>query len=235
MSRIARVAVPGVSYHITQRGNGRRTVFYSDTDRQTYLRLLARYAREHRMNIQAYCLMSNHVHLVAVPQRPDSLARAMRGTHADYARYRNASDGGCGHVWQARYFSCPLDRVHLWRAIAYVERNPVRAGMVEIAEEYRWSSARARLGRGHFNDFLDLGDWGECYDAPRWREVLSGEVDEVSFQQQLRESSMRGRALGSDEFVEQLERQTGRRLRPKSPGRPRKNVATQQMTLEIGI
>jgi len=159
MSRIARVAVPEVPYHITQRGNGRRTVFYNDVDRQTYLRLLARYAEEHRMRIQAYCLMSNHVHLVAVPQRPESLARALGHAHADFARYRNASDGGCGHVWQARYFSCPLDHAHLWRAIAYVERNPVRAGMVETAEEYRWSSARAHLGRDHLDAFLDLGEW----------------------------------------------------------------------------
>jgi putative transposase len=235
MSRIARVAVPDVPYHITQRGNGRRIVFYNDVDRQTYLRLLARSAAEHRMNIQAYCLMGNHVHLVAVPQRADSLARALGRAHADFARYRNVSDGSCGHVWQSRYFSCPLDWAHLWRAIAYVERNPVRAGMVEAAEEYRWSSARARLGGPGTEAFLDLGEWWGRYDPPRWREVLGSAVDEAAFQRQLRDASIRGRALGSEEFVEQLERQTGRRLRPKPPGRPRKQVAAEQMSFENGI
>jgi putative transposase len=240
MPRIARVAVPEVPYHITQRGNGCRIVFYNDADRLTYLRLLARAAEEHRMNIQAYCLMSNHIHLIAVPHRPDSLARALGCAHAGFARYRNLSDDSCGHVWQARYFSCPLDRAHLWRAIAYVERNPVRAGMVETAEEYRWSSAQAHLGRDHMDAFLDLGEWQGRAGPRRWREVLRGGFEEAAFQQRLRDASIQGRALGSLEFVEQLERQAGRRLRPKPPGRPRKKEAplidtVEQMLLEIGI
>jgi putative transposase len=235
MPRIARVALPEVPYHITQRGNGRRIVFYSDLDRRTYLRLLARYAEEYRMTVQAYCLMSNHVHLIAVPLRPESLARALGRTHAEYARYRNATDGSCGHVWQARYFSCPLDRAHLWRAIAYVERNPVRAGMVETAEEYHWSSAPARLGRDRPDALIDLSDWQDRYDPNQWREVLRLGLDEISFQQRLRDASMRGRALGSEEFVEQLEQQAGRRLRPNLPGRPRKKVAAEQMILENGV
>jgi len=190
MPRIARVAVLEVPYHITQRGNGCRTVFYNDADRLTYLRLLARYAEEHRMNIQAYCLMSNHVHLIAVPQRPDSLRRALERAHAAFARYRNLADDSCGHVWQARCFSCPLDRAHLWRAIAYEERNPVRAGVVDTAEEYRWSSARAHLGRDHADGFLDLGEWQARGGAPAWREALRGGIDEAAFQQQLRDASI---------------------------------------------
>lgn len=146
MPRIPRVVIPGIPYHVTQRGNGRRDIFYTAADRQIYLDLLARYAERHQMAIWAYCLMSNHLHLVASPRRPESLARALGRAHAQYARYRNLIDRGCGHVWEARYFSCPLERAHLWRAIAYVERNPVRAGIVDHAEAYPWSSARARLG-----------------------------------------------------------------------------------------
>jgi putative transposase len=233
MPRIARVAVPDVAYHITQRGNGRRTVFYTDADRSTYLRLLAHSAGEHRLNIQAYCLMNNHVHLVAVPERPDSLARALGLTHAAFARYRNVADGTCGHIWQARYYSCPLDRNHLWRAVAYVERNPVRAGLVESAEEYRWSSARAHLSQIHEDRFLDLGEWRARDRDQEWREVLRRK-DEESFQQRLRDASIQGRALGSAAFVEQLERQAGRKLRPNPPGRPKKKTASGQMSFEIG-
>jgi putative transposase len=246
MPRIARVAVPEVPYHITQRGYGRRTVFYNDADRLTYLRLLASAAEEHCMKIQAYCLMSNHVHLVAVPQRPDSLARALGRAHAGFARYRNLSDDSCGHVWQARYFSCPLDRAHLWRAIAYVERNPVRAGMVETAEEYRWQE---RAGASRPRPSGRLSGSGRVAGALRPSAVGRGSARRVrrggvpaaaSGRVDPSGTTFGGRALGSEEFVEQLERQLGRRLRPKPPGRPRKKEApsidtAEQMRLEIGI
>jgi putative transposase len=158
---------------------------------------------------------------VASPERPESLRRALGRAHADYARYRNLIDRSCGHVWEARYFSCPLERAHLWRGIAYVERNPVRAGMVANAEEYPWSSARARLG-GTRPQFLDLTAWQAEYDARRWRQVLADGVDEETFQQRIREASMCGRPLGSDEFAERLEMEAGRRLRPNPRGRPKK-------------
>jgi putative transposase len=222
MSRIARVALPGIPHHLTQRGNGRRTVFYNDVDRRTYLDLLARYTQEYRVRIWAYSLMNNHVHLVAVPERPESFARALGRTHADYARYRNVADCSCGHVWQARYFSCPLDETHLWRAISYVERNPVRAGMVELAEDYQWSSARAHLGRHNLDAFLALGEWEARYDSTGWGEVLRRGVGEAAFQERIREASRRGRVLGSEEFINRLEREVGRGLRPNRPGRPRK-------------
>ena len=222
MSRIARIAIPGVPHHITQRGNGRRAIFYTDADRGTYLDLLARYAQVHSAAIWAYCLMTNHVHLVAVPERLESFARALGQAHAAYARYRNLIDRSCGHVWEARYFSCPLERAHLWRAIAYVERNPVRAGIVDNAAAYEWSSARAHLGLGRPRLKLDMAAWEAEYDAPRWREVLDGSVGEEAFQQRIREASKRGRPLGSEQFAERLELMAGRRLRPNPPGRPKK-------------
>jgi putative transposase len=224
MSRIARIVAPEVPHHITQRGNGRRDVFFQDRDRLLYLELLGRYAKEYRLGIWAYCLMSNHIHLVATPQRPDSLARALGRTHIDYARYRNIVERGCGHVWQARFFSCPLDETHLWRAMAYTERNPVRAGMVNVADEYRWSSARAHVRDGDETGILDLGVWRQRYDAARWRDVLRGGVDEETLQERLRDATLRGRAMGSEEFIDRLEKQMGRKLRPNPPGRPRKEI-----------
>ncbi len=166
--------------------------------------------------------MSNHVHLVAAPERPDSFSRALGCTHASYARYRNLIDRSCGHVWEARYFSCPLDRAHFWRAVAYVERNPVRAGMVETAANYPWSSARAHLGEQPALPFLNLSEWQSHYDTFRWREVLRNGVDEADFQERIREASKRGRPLGSEAFIKNLEEQAGRKLRPNPPGRPRK-------------
>jgi putative transposase len=133
MSRIARIVQPGIAFHITQHGNARQQVFFDDTDRLLYLDLLRENAARFVLNVWAYCLMPNHIHLVAVLLRPTSLARTLGRTHADYARHFNLRQQACGHVWQARFFSCPLDSWHLWHAMAYVERNPVRARIVADA------------------------------------------------------------------------------------------------------
>jgi putative transposase len=100
--------------------------------------------------------MNNHVHFVVVPETERSLARAFGRTHADYARYANMVRRGCGHFWQARFYSCALDDRHAWKALAYVERNPVRAGLVGSAEEYAWSSAAAHCREDGLDGRLDL-------------------------------------------------------------------------------
>jgi putative transposase len=120
MPRIARVVLTEHPYDITQRGNAQQRIFVDDADCLVYLDLLRRYSAVYELNLWAYCLMPNHVHLVAVPTRGESMARALGRTHADYARYFDVKRGTCGHVWQARYYSCPLDEAHLWTAIAYV-------------------------------------------------------------------------------------------------------------------
>ena len=124
MPRLARVIAEGIAHHITQRGNARRTVFDSDADRLVYLDLLRRDSRLHQCSLVGYGLMSNHVHLMVVPHRADSIAQALRRTHGRYAAYLNARQGKSGHVWQGRYYSCSLDRDHLWTALRYVECNP---------------------------------------------------------------------------------------------------------------
>ncbi len=126
MSRIARIILEGVPYHITQRGNGRQQVFFEDRDYILYLDLLRNNCTEERLSIWAYCLMPNHIHLITMPERAAAMAQAMGRTNADFARYYNLRKRSRGHVWQARYHSTPLDASHLWRAMAYVERNPVR-------------------------------------------------------------------------------------------------------------
>ena len=232
MSRIARIVVEGVPYHITQRGNGRQQVFFDAADYQLYLDLLQRNATDAGLVIWGWCLMPNHVHVVAVPHRPHAMASALGRTHADYARHFNLRKRACGHVWQARYYSCPLEAAHLWQALAYVERNPVRAGIVEQAEHYVWSSARARLAED--SSQLELTSWRTEYTAERWRQVLATSVAEEAFGQRLQEASRRGRPLGGPDFAQQLENVTGRTLRPRRVGRPRASQEQGQLTLKIG-
>jgi len=127
MPRIARAVVEGVPYHVTQRGNRREDTFFDDEDRQKYLEWLPEYSGKHGLKIWAYCLMTNHVHLIAVPQKRDSLERVMRPLHTRYAQYINRKNRWSGHLWQGRFFSSALDERYLWAAIRYVEGNPVRA------------------------------------------------------------------------------------------------------------
>jgi len=237
MSRIARIVLENIPYHVTQRGNGRQQVFYDRQDYQLYLDLLRVYAEDAQLQMWAYCLMSNHVHLIAVPQRPDAMSSTLRRTHADFARHFNLRNRTCGHVWQARFFSCPLDPAHLWRAAAYVERNPVRARMVEHAWQHAWSSASTHVGRTANPGFLDLSAWQAEYTQQRWREVLETGVEEEAFGRRLQEASRRGRPLGGGEFARELEKRTGRELRPRPVGRPRKQPSGDdcQLSLEIGV
>jgi putative transposase len=187
------------------------------------LDLLHKYATTYELPLWAYCLMPNHVHFVAVPRREDSMARALGRTNADYARYFNVKRASCGHVWQARFFSCPLDGSHLWRAVAYVERNPVRAGLSPVAEAYRWSSAAARI-KG-YSPLLDLRVWWADYTGAQWLEVLKTTVAEEAFGRRLAEATVRGRPMGAAAFTQELEDLTGRRIEPSKPGRPRKLAA----------
>jgi putative transposase len=233
MSRISRVVVPGIAHHVTQRGSGRQTTFRSDEDRLVYIDLLRQYAGEHKLRLWAWCLMSNHVHLLAVPQREDSLARVLGRIHAQYAQYWNARRRSCGHVWQARYFSCPLETEATWTVARYIENNPVRAGMVSEAQAWRWSSARAHLaGRDEFG-LADLGPWAAEYAGPRWAEVLRKGTDDEAWQERLRESTRRGRPFGGEGFVLELESRCHRHLRARPAGRPPKAVPHQEEQLVL--
>jgi len=216
MARFARLVVPGYPHHVTQRGNRRADVFMDDADRRVYLALLQRYAKRRSLDVWAYCLMPNHIHLVAVPQTETALAQALRDVHTAYAVYFNRKVGETGHVWQGRFFSCVLDERHLWAAVRYVEQNPVRSGIVECAEEYPWSSAGAHCGlrkdlvlNGEFlTPVTDWKDWLKEED-----EVMSG---------MLRKSSRTGRPCGSSGFFDALETLLGRGVRPRKRGRKRR-------------
>ena len=143
MVRVARIVVPGARHHVTQRGNNRQDVFFVEEDRLVYLELLAKQGPLYGFHVEGYCLMTNHVHIVGVPQQEDALAKAIGRTHFLYTQYVNRLHGRSGHLWQNRFYSCALEDARVFDVLGYVELNPVRAGMVKKAWEYGWSSAAA--------------------------------------------------------------------------------------------
>ncbi len=208
---------------MTQRGNNQQDVFFVDGDRRAYLSILAEQGERFGLSIQGYCLMTNHVHLIVTPRDEQSLAKAVGRTHWLYTRYVNRLQGRSGHLWQNRFFSCALGGRHLWRAMAYVERNPVRAKRVRAAWRYPFSSAAAHVGAkcDAAAGLLDLRWWWSKQTPQAWRDVLAvGE--EAAAVDEIRHSLRRGRPLGGDRFIAKLETALGRRLRPLPVGRPRK-------------
>ena len=221
MPRVARIVVPGRPHHVTQRGNNRQDVFFVDDDRRVYLRLLGEQAGRFGLSVLGYCLMTNHVHLLAVPREPDSLAKAVGRTDFLYTRYVNRLHRRVGHLWQNRFYSCPLDERGLLSAMVYVEQNPVRAGLLGRAWDYPWSSAAAHGGAADGSGLLDLATWGRVRGrAGPWRDVLRRRQAEAEVQA-VRERTHTGRPLGSDRFLAKIERLLGRRVRPLPVGRPK--------------
>ncbi len=208
MPRSARLVFPGVPHHVTQRGTDRQNTFFTQADRRVYLELLALHSAETGLRILAYCLMSNHIHLVAVPDRENSLAVAMRRVHGRYAQYLNARRQRSGHLWQNRYFSCPLGHDRLWTAIGYVEQNPVRAGIAEQPEEYRWSSAGEHL-RGGKVLLTDPAFFHEHGGAEYWRQLHATRLDK----EQLAQSGLHHGRRSCGEIAAAAKTAGGRRRR----------------------
>jgi putative transposase len=224
VARLARVIVPGLPHHITQRASGKRFIFQTDAERLVYLRLLRESTDLHEVAVIGFCLMSNHVHIVAAPRKAASLALALKNVHGRFASYWNAANCYSGHLWQNRYYSCPLDEHHLWEALRYTELNPVRADMVRLAEHWPWSSATAHCGLPSSDPWLDTERWRMRWNAAAWREYLDGGQDAASLDL-IRRNTHTGRPLGSVDFTRALELETRRRLAPGKPG-PKKKATT---------
>lgn len=214
MARMARAVAVGVPHHVTQRGNRRQPTFFGDGDYRLYQALLADACRRRDVAVWAWCLMPNHVHLLLVPATAEALRLALGEAHQRYTRTVNRREGWTGHLWQGRFASAALGEGHLVAAARYIELNPVRAGLVQRPEQWRWSSARAHLaGRGdglvraHPLPAM-IPDWRAFLDAG----VADGEADA------LRRSERTGRPLGDDAFLADLETRLGRRLRPGRRG-----------------
>ena len=215
MARLPRIVFPGHPHHVTQRGNRHNTVFFEPTDYKLYIDLLQESAAKAETEIWCYCLMPNHVHLIAVPSDEDGLRRTFADAHRRYTGYINARQRTTGHLWQGRFGSVAMDEAHLYQAVRYVSLNPVRAKLVARPQDWRWSSVAAHISRkddglvtvapilNRYGDFAAfLGD---------------GSYDEVEFKR-LRQSETTGRPLGSDAWMEKLESMTGKTLKAQKRG-----------------
>jgi len=218
MPRVARIVIPGCPHHVTQRGNHRHKIFFSDRERAFYLKLQRKYFSRHRVRSTGYALMTNHVHHVVIPELPTSLAMGLGRIHGDFSHWQQIRRDLTGHLWQNRFFSCPLDEEHFWAALRYVELNPVRAGLVRYAWEWQWSSARAHVTGIDETGLLDMDPWRSRFDPDTWKAFLEQGVHSHDEVHQLRHATRTGRPLGSDEFIGKLEVLTGRRLRPGKRG-----------------
>ena len=213
MPRNARCVIEGLAYHVTQRGTNRQPVFQTVSDRRTYLGLIRENLEDAGVRALAYCLMTNHVHWVVVPERADSLAILFRRVHGRYAQAWNARRQRSGHVWQNRFFSCPVAAERLWIALRYVEQNPVRALIVKAPEDYEWSSARAHLsGERDRARVVDMEFWKQSGGIETWRE-MHGSAEQPIATHLLRRCTYAGRPFGDESFVQRIESKFERKWR----------------------
>jgi putative transposase len=214
MARLARIVLPGVPYHVTQRGNRRQQTFFEDGDYELYRDLLAQAARRAGSNIWSYCLMPNHVHIIVVPSDEDGLRRTFADAHRRYTGYINARNRWTGHLWQGRYGAVAMDEGHLAAAARYVALNPVRARLVDRPEQWPWSSARAHLA-GKDDQLVEvspllerLGDFA----------AFLGSAEDQRATRALRIAETTGRPVGSAEWISELEASSGRSLAARKRG-----------------
>ena len=214
MARLARVVLPGLPHHVTQRGNGRAQTFFSDADYALYRDLLAAACRAAGVQVWAWVLMPNHVHLVLVPSDPDGLRRALGPVHRRYAGHIHARERRTGHFWQGRFGTVAMDEAHFAAAVRYISLNPVRARLVRRAEDWPWSSVRAHLS-GREDGITTLAP--VLSRVQSFAHFIATGPDEGAFER-LRRAESIGRPLGDDGFVARLESLTQRTLKPGKRG-----------------
>lgn len=218
MARISRIVVSGYPHHVTQRGVRSMDVFHSDADRRFYIRTIKEETERFDVEVLAWCLMDNHVHFIAIPRHETSLAKSFGEAHKKYTRMKNLADGTAGYLFQGRFGSCVLDEFHLLAAVRYVESNPVRAGIAKTAWDYPWSSAAFHVG--NINIDLLVKDRTLMGLIDDWRAYLA--EDQNLPTENIRKATKIGRPAGNKNFIETMERLTGRALGKQKPGpRPR--------------
>ncbi|MBU1023262.1 transposase [bacterium] len=218
MPRIARTILKNIPYHLTQRGNRQQDTFFSTDDRKRYLKWLSHYSELYGFNIVAYCLMTNHIHIVGIPQRDRGMTLTIQTVQMRHTQAVNRENGWKGHLWQSRYFSSALDDTHLWLAIRYVEQNPVRAGIVANAQDYIWSSAACHCGLRPDPVLSDLPELSDAFDG--WDEILKEVPDNESIEK-LRKRTYAGIPCGDEKFLKRISKRTGRQINVREPGSPR--------------
>jgi len=228
MPRRARLSIPGIPWHIIQRGNNRSVCFYAEEDYQLYLHYLDEFATRFGCIIHAYALMTNHVHLLLTPQRADSAASLMKHLGQRYVQYVNHTYQRSGTLWEGRFRSCLTQTEdYVLACYRYIELNPVRAGMVMRPQDYRWSSYHANaLGKASrfivpHEQYLRLGR-DDTERRESYRALFKAHLDEEVVGQ-IREATNGNYALGNERFQREIEAKLGRRASRGQSGRPGKN------------
>ena len=221
MARLARLVIPGMPHHITQRGNRRQQTFFNDEDYAAYVELMSDWCREEGVRVWGYCLMPNHIHLIAVPSTEDGLRRAIGEAHRRYTRRINFREKWRGYLWQGRFASFVMDEPYLLATARYVELNPVRARLAGRAEEWTWSSARAHLS-GRDDRLVQVAPLLAM--VADWNALLGSAVPEEELRD-IRGHSRTGRPLGGETFLDRLENMVGRALKLQKRGPKPKSQA----------
>ena len=227
MSRLARIVVPGVAHHVTQRGNRREAIFFEDGDQEVYRDLLGEQARKYDVGVWAYCLMPNHVHLILTPSDETGLGRAVGEAHRRYTNFVNARGRWTGHLFQSRFSSVAMDEDHLIAAVRYVSLNPVRARLVARADAWPWSSVGAHLA-GVDDSLVRVRPVLDRVE--RFADLLQTDADDAAFRP-LRASESTGRPVGNADFIADLECRLGRPIAKRAAGRKPKVAAAEQPDL----
>ncbi|MFH1836771.1 MAG: transposase [Candidatus Omnitrophota bacterium] len=219
MPRKPRIVIKGYPYHVTQRGNYKQTTFATKSDYACYLNWLDKYAKQYKLMILSYCLMPNHVHFICIPSELFSLSTTFKLTHMRYSNFFHSKHKLIGHLWQGRFYSCILDEKHLYAAIRYIENNPVRSGLVENPEDWKWSSAKYHID-GKDDNCLDLANISEFLQIDDWNDYLS-QHSEKSIIENIRKNTHSGIPCGTNDFIISLENLLNINILPKSMGRPK--------------
>ena len=225
MARLKRLCPPGIAQHVIQRGNNRQLCFGCDEDTVFYVHWLKEYAKQFNVQVHAWVLMTNHVHLLATPMEKDGLSKLMQFLGRRYVQYFNRSYRRTGTLWEGRFKSCLVQsEEYLLQCYRYIELNPVRAKMVADPAEYKWSSYRANalgiktdLCTPH-PQYLALGET-EFLRMVAYRQLFCGQLDRKLIEE-IRVTVNKGMALGNARFKQELEALFSRRVQPGKPGRP---------------
>ena len=229
MPRRPRLALPGVPQHLIQRGNNRQACFFAEEDYRFYLACLAEYAGKAGCHLHAYVLMTNHVHLLISADSAAAPGALMKALGQRYVQYVNRVYRRSGTLWEGRFRSCPIqEEAYLLACQRYIELNPVRAGMVELPGEYRWSSYRTN-GEGEEDALIEAHGLYEALGADAasrqaaYRELFSHELA-PGLLDQIRRATNGNFVLGNERFAAEVAAVIGRRVSPGTSGRPRKVV-----------
>ena len=220
MPRMGRVVLPEYPHHVVQRGHDKQAVFVSDDDYRYYVANLAEFKVTYDVKVYAYCLMTNHVHLLLAPDTASGLGQLMKRLAGRQTRYRNKFEGRSGTLWESHYKSSLVDRDdYLMACVRYIELNPIRARMVSDPMDYPWSSCKHRMIRAG-TEWLDLAPGVSGMQSEAYLAYLRSAIPDGEWKL-IREAVQRGQLTGGPRFVDQIEAAMGRRIEHRQPGRPR--------------